>query len=58
VGLCFCGFPFEILSSGGPVGCRFLVSYSKVGAWFVRFADIGEVLVDLLAGVLDFGIHE
>jgi hypothetical protein len=51
VGLCFCGFPFEILSSGGPVGCRFLVSHSKAGAWFVRFVIICELFVDLLAGV-------
>jgi hypothetical protein len=58
VGLCFCGFPFEILSSGGPVGCRILVSYSKADAWFVRFAIICEIIVDLIVGLLDFGIHE
>jgi hypothetical protein len=50
VGLCFCGFPFEILGSGGLVGCRILVSYSKAGVWFVRFAIICEIIVDLLAG--------
>jgi hypothetical protein len=58
VGLYFCDFLFEVLGSGGPVGCRILVSHSKAGVWFVRFAMICEFLVDLLAGVLDFGIHE
>jgi hypothetical protein len=58
VGLCFCDFPFEILGSGAPVDCRILVSHSKAGVWFVRFVIICELIVDVLAGVLDFGLHE
>jgi hypothetical protein len=58
VGLYFCGFLFEVLGSGGPVGCRLLVSHSKADVWFVRFAIICELLVDLFAGVLNSGPHK